>query len=357
MLTRDDYRWALELAHHTRDCETLPALWKRVLSLLAERFVADRIVLNLQTVDGDFVAGDFWPDLPAGVDELAVRYQELFHEHPVVGPARRRRQRSGGQEMPVRGGLYQMSDFVTHQGVQHTALFNEVFAPLGGKNQLIWYEAFRPFVYLVVGFFRQRRDFTRRERQLVEAVGGPIAHAARAIDERETLEDALVALSAVPGSGRGKVIVDARGLAVDGDPEAHALLVAAGLARPGEVVMPDEVRRALREAAAGARWAARSSLSFSLHGSSGSLRARAFRRPEGCTLLLLEQEGIRGELSVKLTPRQAEVARWMAEGKTNTEIAMILSLSPRTVEKHIAAVYEILGAENRSAAVRLLAAP
>jgi DNA-binding CsgD family transcriptional regulator len=54
-----------------------------------------------------------------------------------------------------------------------------------------------------------------------------------------------------------------------------------------------------------------------------------------------------------LTRRQAEVFQWLNKGKANAEIAMILGISPRTVEKHMEAIYRQLGVENRLAACRL----
>ncbi len=41
---------------------------------------------------------------------------------------------------------------------------------------------------------------------------------------------------------------------------------------------------------------------------------------------------------------------WLAVGKTNAEIGLILQISPRTVAKHLQAVFERLGVERRTAA-------
>ena len=41
---------------------------------------------------------------------------------------------------------------------------------------------------------------------------------------------------------------------------------------------------------------------------------------------------------------------WVARGKTNKDIADILGLSPRTVNKHLEHVYVKLGVETRTAA-------
>jgi len=52
-----------------------------------------------------------------------------------------------------------------------------------------------------------------------------------------------------------------------------------------------------------------------------------------------------------LTPREEEVLRWLAGGKTDKDIGAILAISPRTVHKHLQRIYEKLGVENRTAAV------
>ena len=54
-----------------------------------------------------------------------------------------------------------------------------------------------------------------------------------------------------------------------------------------------------------------------------------------------------------LTPRETEVLSWLAKGKTNRDIAEILGMSPRTVNKHLEHVLEKLGVETRAAAAAL----
>lgn len=52
-----------------------------------------------------------------------------------------------------------------------------------------------------------------------------------------------------------------------------------------------------------------------------------------------------------LTPRERDVMGWLAYGKTDAEIAALLAISPRTVQKHLEHVYVKLGVETRTAAV------
>ena len=56
-----------------------------------------------------------------------------------------------------------------------------------------------------------------------------------------------------------------------------------------------------------------------------------------------------------LTGREAEVLLWIARGKSNRDIAAILALSPRTVNKHLEGIFTKLGVENRASAAVMAA--
>jgi DNA-binding NarL/FixJ family response regulator len=64
-----------------------------------------------------------------------------------------------------------------------------------------------------------------------------------------------------------------------------------------------------------------------------------------------ERKLLRRKLTV--TEREAEVLLWIARGKSNRDIAEILGLSPRTVNKHLEQIYSKLGVENRASAAAL----
>jgi DNA-binding CsgD family transcriptional regulator len=71
-------------------------------------------------------------------------------------------------------------------------------------------------------------------------------------------------------------------------------------------------------------------------------------------LLVLEEERTKVDYAalqqLGMTPREAEVLHWVAEGKTNKDIGTILRSSPRTVGKHLERVFSKLGVETRTAA-------
>ncbi|HEY8384789.1 MAG TPA: response regulator [Porticoccaceae bacterium] len=75
------------------------------------------------------------------------------------------------------------------------------------------------------------------------------------------------------------------------------------------------------------------------------LRLADPQRPSGADLL---------KEAYGLTEREAEVLLWLAKGKTNGEIGLILSISPRTVNKHLEQVFRKLGVENRTAAATMV---
>jgi len=55
-----------------------------------------------------------------------------------------------------------------------------------------------------------------------------------------------------------------------------------------------------------------------------------------------------------LTQREGEVLTWVAQGKTNEQIGAILSISPRTVGKHLERIYDKLGGETRTSAATFI---
>jgi DNA-binding CsgD family transcriptional regulator len=64
-------------------------------------------------------------------------------------------------------------------------------------------------------------------------------------------------------------------------------------------------------------------------------------------------EGVRPpDSSIELTAREEEIMRWVAEGKTNWEISVILHVSLNTIKFHLKNIYQKLGGvENRWSAV------
>jgi DNA-binding CsgD family transcriptional regulator len=65
--------------------------------------------------------------------------------------------------------------------------------------------------------------------------------------------------------------------------------------------------------------------------------------------------------ALALSPREAQVLLWIAQGKNNEEIGMILGAARNTIKKHVLRVLAKLGVESRNAAairaLEVLSAP
>ena len=95
------------------------------------------------------------------------------------------------------------------------------------------------------------------------------------------------------------------------------------------------------------------------HRKRGEIEIAHFALSKSGNLSLLRIEHRNGDngpkalLALGVTAREAEVLYWMAEGKTNPEIAIIIDASLNTVKKHAINLFAKLGVETRTTAARL----
>ena len=85
-----------------------------------------------------------------------------------------------------------------------------------------------------------------------------------------------------------------------------------------------------------------------------SIRLIARHTHQETLLKLIDEERAAGPALLKnslgLTERESEVLYWVANGKSNREAAQILTMSPRTVNKHLETIFQKLAVDNRTAA-------
>jgi two-component system nitrate/nitrite response regulator NarL len=111
---------------------------------------------------------------------------------------------------------------------------------------------------------------------------------------------------------------------------------------------------AYRAVAAGARGylskqAARQEICDALVGIAAGGTAFAAEVQTGLASELHERQG--AERGPTLTPREREVLKLVADGRSAPEIGQLIHLSPATVKSHLQAIYEKLGVSERAAAV------
>jgi DNA-binding NarL/FixJ family response regulator len=165
------------------------------------------------------------------------------------------------------------------------------------------------------------------------------------------------ARAALDVSGRYLLAVNGAGKLMWATPQAQRLLSDALAGESDDVVLPDPIPHWLDQARKG-KAGSKATVMATLPGHEqlrlqymGKLGANEF------LLRLAKDSGAEApaEFSSELglTTREGEVLSWLSKGKTNRDIAQILGLSPRTVDKHLEQIYAKLGVENRTAAAAI----
>jgi DNA-binding response OmpR family regulator len=166
------------------------------------------------------------------------------------------------------------------------------------------------------------------------------------------------ARAALDVSGRYLLAVNGVGKIMWATPQAQKLLSDALSAdSDDDVVLPDPIPQWLDQARKG-KTGSKAAIMTALPGNE-QLRLQYMGRlgTNEFLLRLAKDSGTEtpAEFSSELglTTREGEVLSWLSKGKTNRDIAQILGLSPRTVDKHLEQIYSKLGVENRTAAAAI----
>jgi DNA-binding CsgD family transcriptional regulator len=274
-------------------------------------------------------------------------FNHFFAQHPLVRY----------HAAHPNGGSRRISDSFPAQQFRRTALYNEYYRRIGIDHVI----AVPLFVdrKLLVSFVlnRRGRDFSERDRAVLDLVRGYLANLygnALAMQRADATMHALRNWSTAEGWASASIAAD--GSLGDCSDRAAALLACycPGWAATTHGALPSAVGDWLRSA---------SSVSFAglaplrLERGGNALRICAFAdpaQPERCFLLMQERITRRdAEHFARLpaTPRERQVLVWLSAGKTDREIAEILGVSVRTVQKHLERLYGKLGVETRTAAV------
>jgi DNA-binding CsgD family transcriptional regulator len=285
-------------------------------------------------------------------------FDRHFREHPLV--------RFHGTH-PA-GPTQRISDCITASAFRHSALHADYYRRIGINYVMALPLRIDSGHVISVVFNRSRSDFKDGERGILDAVRRPLAAIYRNLAARE---DAGIGLAHVRGlaaeCGWQMMRVSMAGRILDAPPAALGLLArffpdsAAGRASCLPPALSDwfsQSRSWGLERPAISRGhpfaATRLGAKLTVHFVPDPQDAAA-----GYLLMKAERLGIQAEqLShLSLTEREREILALVAAGKTNAEIAAILSISARTVQKHLEHIFPKLGVETRTAAaVRGLAA-
>ena len=165
------------------------------------------------------------------------------------------------------------------------------------------------------------------------------------------------ARAALDASGRFLLAVNRQGRIMWSTPQAQKLLTDCLESDADELVLPEPLLQWLEQAQKGK--GATAQPSFFPNQSALKLHYMGNAGPNELLLRLSKDAAANAPADFSselgLTTREGEVLSWLSKGKTNRDIAQILGLSPRTVDKHLEQIYAKLGVENRTAAAAIAA--
>jgi DNA-binding CsgD family transcriptional regulator len=289
------------------------------------------------------------PATPRLADHRQV-FNHYIHEHPLLSP-----ERYAGKRLR---GAWKLSDLVDRREFVRLGIYNEYFRPLGIEDQIGFALAPPDTQRLratAVALNRSRRDFSERDRLCLTFLRPHLRQAfANAGQFSRMKGDFALLARGMEVLNRAVVLLDARGAVRYASADARRVLTeACGGAALKNGRIPEDIERWLRERENGSDLRVRTPLviqAFSAH-----IVVRSIAGPYG-QLLLFESDPppAPGFAELGLTPREAEVLWWTCCGKTNADIAAILDVSRRTVEKHLERIYPKLGVETRAAATSLV---
>jgi DNA-binding CsgD family transcriptional regulator len=266
-----------------------------------------------------------------------------MHEHPLISHYIRTEDNR----------VLKISDFVNRSEFHNLGIYQEFFRPVGIEYQMaVTLPAKTPGV-LGITVSRSSADFTERERLLLSVVRPHLVQAHENASVMSTVLGRLAAMNrALEHSSGAVTVLDQNDRITLITPAAERLLTEYFEKREQANCLPDTLVRWIRDQRvliSKCRVLAplivdREGKRLIVRISSDQNQNFLFLKEE---VTVIHSDALR---TLGVTAREAEVLAWVAKGKTNSEIAAILGLTARTVEKHLQNIFCKLGVESRTAA-------
>ncbi len=338
-----------DVARH-RDAGTFPA---EVALALGHALDCDSAAYVRIDADAGGLVISSWPETAfAGVDLVQVIALHA-QDHPLVAHLKGSRN----------ARAWNLHDLVTPDAFRKTALYNQLYKRYGIEYQLsILLPNAGPGIHAVC-LHRRHAPFTESDRELLELLWPNLSQAIRNLRALTRARQASTLGTLVEESGI--LVLDGEGRVELCTEQARVWLTRycpEGYSRR-KMDLPASLAQWVRgqlheiDAAAGSALIPsghREKLILTRDESFLSINLIADHGRHQ-HLLVLEEESLRVPPSTLagfgLTARETEVLTWVAQGKTNPEIGLILGMSSRTVQKHLEHVFDKLGVETRTAAI------
>lgn len=276
-------------------------------------------------------------------------FQALVHEHPFVPHINT-------------AGVIKITDYASQAKFRDTGIYNEYYQHLDIDSQISFALPLEQEKLSLFTLSRNKRDFTERDRLILTLLRPHLMSALRNVMELEQLRlERDLLQKGAESEQQGAVLFRADGLIVCISAYAKTLLADYfGLTLQEGDNLPIVLQQ----------WVAVELPTF-------GIQQRVERKPfiavkdgnslavqllndvvTGDRILFMSEKPILSSAQIlnryNLSGRETETLLLLSQGKTNAEIALILAVSKRTIEKHLERVFAKLGVETRTAAAAVL---
>jgi DNA-binding CsgD family transcriptional regulator len=252
-----------------------------------------------------------------------------------------------------------LSDLIPLHQWKKTKLYNEVYSKLGMHEQMMGVLPYaRPDLCGVI-VNRTRRTFTERDRTVLNIMRFHVSEACRTAKMHAPIPSPELTGAFEPVVGGGIIVLNTTGaVQFCSELSQRYLETFFSTEKPFHGGLPLTVTKWVHHESALFKThelAVRPPQPLNVLQGGKSLQIRLSSTSNGTVhLLILRAEDPTLQLkklgSLGLRPRPTEVLYWLAKGKTNAEIGIILGARPRTIEKHVEGILAKLGVENRMTA-------
>ena len=326
---------ALEKIYNIPCLERFPS---GALSAIKRLFSCNTICYNEVVLPGSMTT---WITEPANAlpgPTLKEAFMSHFTEHPVLAH----------YAQTGDGKSYRISDFLSNRQFHDLTLYNEYYRQSSVEYQLVAALILAPDQMVGIALDRDCADFTETERLSLDLIRPHLIQAYRNVQTldlmRRTVEEKGSKLLVVSRSGQVRLDSD----------DVWRTIARYFDVPPTRKSLPDILNRWIsneRSRFCQESDAPSPSVPLVISNESGKLTLRFIwgGKVAEQDLLLVEEEP--AVLDSTLTRRETEILTWLSQGKTNVEIGLALSISPRTVKKHLEHIYSKLKVHRRTAAV------
>lgn len=326
-------------------------LGRTIVSVVARVIACDSAMLARIDPAAQSFTLACWPDDRFASVDHNDAWQLHRRDHPLVGHYAVRRD----------ARAWSLHDFVTPLQFRNTLLYKKLYQPHGIEFQLVLTVPWPDRAPRVLALNRRHTAFSDDDRHLLELLWPHLAQAVR--NSRSTRRPHHLTEHDEGQAARGVIVLDNAGRVELCTEQARIWLTRYcidGFSRREIRSLPEPisswVSSGLDHHTLLSRGIADPPATLFVRRGDQFLALRlVMDHGRGQHLVLMEETPMTTPpdllVGLGLTPREAEVLAWVAQGKTNREVGLILGLSTRTVQKHLERVFAKLGVESRTGAI------